>query len=324
MEPQVSVVIPVYNASLFIKRCCDSLFSQTLQSIQYIFVDDGSSDESLFIINRVLDKYPSRRNQVVFVSYIDNKGVGAARNAGIKKSTGEYIIQCDSDDWVEPDFYEKLYLKAKETNADVVTCGYYVDAANGNRISQTLPLLNTNPLTFSISPQTGGLWIKLIRRGFLEENHLEIPIDINWGEDLCLSLEALLLSRNTHCIDELLYHHVLNEASLTHSVSTYQCLDLIKCGSIVENFLKEHRLLEQYSFQLDWLKFQLKQYLLIFPQTRDVTLWKSIYPECHQNILQYETMAYLKLSAWLIVHHFNNFALIVLKLRDFLSSIKNR
>jgi hypothetical protein len=137
-------------------------------------------------------------------------------------------------------------------------------------------------------------------------------------------LEALLLSRNTHYIDEFLYHHVLNEASLTHSVSTSQCLDLIKCGSIVENFLKEHCLLEQYSFQLNWLKFQLKQYLLIFPQTRDVTLWKSIYPECHQNILQYETMAYLKVSAWLIVHHLNKFALIVLKLRDFLSFIKNR
>ena len=88
MEPQVSVVIPVYNASLFIKRCCDSLFSQTLQSIQYIFVDDGSSDESLFIINRVLDKNPSRRNQDLIVSYKDNKGEGAARKAGIKKTTG--------------------------------------------------------------------------------------------------------------------------------------------------------------------------------------------------------------------------------------------
>lgn len=323
MEPQVSVIITVYNASEFIRRCCDTLFGQTLQSIEYIFVDDGSSDESLSIINQVLDKYPSRRNQVVFVSYSDNRGVGVARNAGIKRATGEYIIHCDSDDWVEPNFCEILYFRAKETNADVVTCGFYVDAADGTRSNQTPPLVNTDPLLFSISPQTGALWTKLIRRSFLEGQHLEVPLDINWGEDLCLSLEALLLSQNTQSINEILYHHVLNEASLTYSVSTTQCLDLIKCGSIVEDFLTEHCLLEQYSFQLDWLKFQLKQYLLIFPQTRDIPMWKSIYPECHKNILQYETMAYLKVSAWLIVHHFELLALFLLRLRDILSNFKN-
>lgn len=324
MEPQVSVIVPVYNSSEFIGRCCDTLFGQTLQSIEYIFVDDGSSDESLCIINQVLDKYPSRRDQVVFVSYQNNRGVGVARNAGIQRATGEYIIHCDSDDWVESSLYEKLYLKAKETNADVVTCGYFVDAADGTRSRETPPLVNVDPLSFSISPQTGALWTKLIRRGFLEEHHLDVPLDINWGEDLCLSLEALLLSRNTQFINEILYHHVLNEDSLTYSVSVAQCLDLVKCGSVVENYLNEHGLLDKYSFQLNWLKFQLKQYLLIFSQTRDINLWKSIYPECHQYILHYQTMTYLKVSAWLIVHHLNLFALIVLKIRDFLSPFKNR
>jgi len=137
-------------------------------------------------------------------------------------------------------------------------------------------------------------------------------------------LEALLLSRNTQSINEILYHHVLNEDSLTYSVTVAQCLDLVKCGSIVENFLKEHCILEQYSFQLDWLKFQLKQYLLIFPHTRDVHLWKSIFPECHRDILQFETMTYLKISAWLILHHFETIALLLLKLRDILSNFKNK
>ena len=324
MEPQVSVIIPVYNASKFIRKCCDSLFSQTLQSIQYIFVDDGSSDESLCIINQVLENYPLRRTQVDFVSYLDNRGVGIARIAGIKRATGEYIIQCDSDDWVESGLYERLYFRAKETKADIVTCGYYVDAADGTRISQTLPLVKTNPLTFSISPQTGALWIKLIRRGLLEEKQLEIPLGINWGEDLCLSLEVLLLSRNTQFIDEILYHHVLNEDSLTYSVSMSQCLDLVKCGSVIENFLNHNFLIGRYSFQLNWLKFQSKQYLLVFPQTRDIPKWKSIYPECHHDILRYKTMSYLKVSSWLIVHHFDILALILLKLRDIISSLKNR
>lgn len=324
MVPQVSVIIPVYNVSGFIRRCCNSLFSQTLQSIEYIFVDDGSSDESLCIINQVLDQFPSRRNQVVFVSHFENRGVGVARYVGIKRATGEYIAHCDSDDWVESSLYEKLYLRAKKSNADVVTCGYYVDATDGTRISLTLPLVNTKPLTFSISPQSGALWTKLIRRSFLEGNHLEVPLDINWGEDLCLSLKALLLSRNTQYINEILYHHVLNDDSLTFSVSTTQCLDLIKCGSVVEAFLSDHCLLDKYSSQLNWLKFQLKQYLLIFPQTRDIHLWRSIYPECHHNILQYNTMTYLKASSWLIVHRIETLALLILRLRDILSNIKHR
>ena len=324
MEPQVSVIIPVYNASEFIRRCCDSLFSQTLQSIEYIFVDDGSSDESICIINQVLDNYPSRRCQVVFVSYLDNRGVGVARNAGIKRATGEYIIHCDSDDWVESSLYEKLYLRAKETNADVVTCGFFLDVVEGTNISQTLPLVKTDPLAFSISPQTGALWTKLIRRKFLEDNHLEVPLDVNWGEDLCLSLEVLLLSQNSQSLDEILYHHVINKDSLTFSVSIAQCLDLVKCGSIVEAFLRDHCLLVKYSSQLNWLKFQLKQYLLIFPQTRDIHLWRTIYPECHHNILHYETMTYLKASSWLIVHHIEILALFILQVRDILSNIKNR
>ena len=151
-----------------------------------------------------------------------------------------------------------------------------------------------------------------------------MPSEINWGEDLCLSLKVLLLSQNTQSINEVLYHHVLNEDSLTYSVSTTQCLDLVKCGSVIDNFLNEHRLLDKYSLQLNWLKFQLKQYLLIFPQTRDINLWKAIYPECHNSILQYGTMSYLKVSAWLIVHHFETLALYLLRLRDILSNFKNR
>lgn len=324
MNPKVSVIVPVYNSSRYIEKCCHSLFGQTLDSLQYIFVDDGSDDGSIEAVKKVLSDYPHRSAQVAIVNHTVNEGVGSARRAGIKYTTGEYIIHCDSDDWVESDLYEKLYLRAKETNADVVICGYYVDAVDGSKTSVTPPLVNVDPLSFSISPQTGALWTKLIRRKFLEENHLEVPSEINWGEDLCLSLEVFLLSQNVQSISDILYHHVLNEDSLTHAVSTAQCLELVKCGSVIEDFLIEHSLLDQYSTQLNWLKFQLKQYLLIFPYTRDIQLWKSIYPECHQHILQYETMTYLKISAWLIVHHFESTALFFLRLRDILSNFTKR
>ncbi len=324
MIPKVSVIIPVYNSSKYISKCCRSLFGQSLDSLQFIFVDDGSKDGSLDCVKNILSNYPKRINQVSFIILDRNSGVGTARQAGLKDAKGEYIIYCDSDDWVEALLYEKLYFRAKATNADVVTCGYFVDASDGTRICQTSSLVNIDSFSFSISPQTGALWTKLIRRRFLEETGLKVPLNINWGEDLCLSLEVLLLSRNTQSINEILYHHVLNEASLTYSVSTSQCLDLVQCGSVIEDFLSEHGLTDYYHYQLNWLKFQLKQYLLIFPQTRDIRLWKTIYPECHHDILHYKTMMYLKVSSWLVVHHFPAIALWILRMRDVLSSLKHR
>lgn len=324
MEPQVSVITVFYNSSKYIERCCNSLFCQTLPYIQYIFVDDGSVDNSKYIIEQVLERYPSRKNQVEFLSSKDNHGVGGARNAGLKRTKGEYITHCDSDDWVEPTLYEKLYKKAKETNADIVTCGYYVDAADNKLISSTPPVVIVDSVSFSISPQTGALWNKLIKRTYIENNKLEIPSDITWGEDLCLSLKALLLTKEVQSYDDSLYHHVVHEDSLTHDVSYSQCLDLVKCALIIEDFLKEHSLLEAYILQLNWLKFQSKQYFLIFPHTRDIEMWKSIYPECHQDILHYQTSTYLKVSSWLIVHNFDSVARCVLKLRDVLSSFKHR
>ena len=101
-------------------------------------------------------------------------------------------------------------------------------------------------------------------------------------------------------------------------------MSLIRSGHVIEDFLKKYTLSEKYSFQLNWLKFQLKQYLLIFPQTRDIQLWKSIYPECHKDLIHYNTMRYLKVASWLLVHHSDNAAISVLKLRDILSPLKNR
>ena len=323
MTPKVSVIVPVYNSSKYIAKCCRSLFEQTLDSLQFIFVDDGSNDGSLNIVGIILNEYPNRRNQVVFVYRNENRGVGAARHIGLREASGEYIIFCDSDDWVESDLYEKLYLKAHYSNADIVNCGFKVDSIDGVTSCQVFPLNQTEPLLFSISPKTGALWVKLIKRSFLEKNRLEIPSDIIWGEDLCLSIEALLLSEKTQHFDELLYHHVINEGSLTHSVTKRMCLDLIKCGHIIESFLKAHSLIDSYSFQLNWLKFQLKQYLLIFPQTRDIQMWKSVYPECHVGILRYQTAFYLKVSAWLLVHNCDRMGILVLKMRDVLSSLKH-
>lgn len=325
MKPKVSVIIPVYNSSRFVAKCCCSLFEQTLDSLQFIFVDDGSDDGSIDIIRESLSHYPQRIPQTSFITIENNRGVGVARHAGLKEATGEYIIHCDSDDWVELDAYQCLYEKAKSEEADIVTCAYSIDSEDGASINVVPDLpKESKDLTFELGPQTGSLVLKLIRRDFIIKNNLQVSEDLLWGEDFCLSLKSLLLSDKTVCVDRPFYHYVQHFDSLTHTLNMEKCISLIQCGRLIENFLKDHGLADHYAFQLNWLKFQLKQYLLIFPYTRDIKKWKIVYPECHQNILQYPTVAYLKVSAWLIVHHLDSLATMVLKLRDLLSSIKNR
>lgn len=323
MHPQVSVIIPIYNTAPFITRCCESLFSQTLRELQYIFVDDASTDHSLNIVHQVLQRYPQRQTQVQIIELTEHRGVGTARQRGLELATGDFVIHCDSDDWVESTLYELLYTKALETGADIVTCGYSIDQEDGSVITNVPALSQSEKISFNIGPQVGSLCLKLIRNVFILQHQLHIPTDINWGEDLCFSLQAMLLTHNIQSIDEPFYHYVQHKTSLTHTVDTEKCFDLIKCGKKMEEFLVKHQMLDSYRHQLNWLKFQLKQYLLIFPETRAITSWRTIYPESNYQVMTYSTPLYLKLVSWLIVHHLTPIASLVLMCKDRVSILRN-
>lgn len=122
MEKTISIIITVFNSATSIEKCLHSLFNQTYHNLEYIFVDDGTEDESVNIIMKVLELYPKRKCQVKIFSHKSNKGVSQARITGILKATGDYIIHCNSDDFVEIEMYELLYNKALQTNADIILC----------------------------------------------------------------------------------------------------------------------------------------------------------------------------------------------------------
>lgn len=146
MPPKVSIIIPVYNVEAYIERCIRSLFSQTLDSMEFIFIDDCSPDRSIELIKKILDEYPHRKPQTKIVQHKFNKGVSQSRQDGLDLAAGEYVIHCDPDDYVCVTMFEVLYLKAKESNADIVLCDYikkgekdkYCSAKPKNRSSKSL------------------------------------------------------------------------------------------------------------------------------------------------------------------------------------------
>lgn len=132
-QPKVSVYIPVYGVEKYIEKCAQTLFEQTLDDLEYVFVDDCTPDNSFQILEQVLEKYPNRKSQVKIVHHKMNQGVCIARKTGIQHCTGEYITCCEPDDWVETTMYEELYNKVKETGADMVACDHYRESESGTQ-----------------------------------------------------------------------------------------------------------------------------------------------------------------------------------------------
>lgn len=126
-RPDISVIVPVYKAEKYMHRCVDSILAQTFTNFEFILVDDGSPDGS----GTLCDQYAQKDNRVKVI-HKENGGVASARQCGIDNASGIYTIHADPDDWVEPTMLEKLFNKAKETDADMVICDFYVDTDKSN------------------------------------------------------------------------------------------------------------------------------------------------------------------------------------------------
>lgn len=323
IQPKLSVIIPVYKAEQFIERCCKSLFEQTLDSIEYIFVDDCSPDNSVAKIREIASRYPEREPMVKILTHTPNRGVSFSRQQGLEAATGEFVIHCDSDDWVDLDMYKSMYDTAIRDNADVVCCDYVVEYADGR---QKKALCNEKDLcseiVFNLAPQTGSLWSKIVRLSNLRNAKVSFPMNTNWGEDFCVSIAGLILSKKTVCLSECFYHYWQNSESITHTISPKRCDELLTVADYVTEFLTRTGRLGQYAFELNSLKYQCKAPLLMFPEVRDINKWKRLYTECHKDIMKYNYPLYLRMASVCIINNMGWIGRIILKTRDIISNCK--
>ena len=128
-SPKISVIIPVYNTEKYLRQCLDSVVNQTLKDIEIICINDGSTDNSLQILN----EYASSDNRIKLINLIANKGVSFARNFGIRLSKGRYIGFVDSDDWIDLSFYENLYLTTKKQDSDIIAAKTIVNVKRNKK-----------------------------------------------------------------------------------------------------------------------------------------------------------------------------------------------
>ena len=212
---KVSVIIPVYGVEKYIERCVRSLFEQTLDDIEYLFIDDCTPDRSIDILKQVLEEFPHRKCQVVIHRMKQNSGQAKVREWGMRNATGEYVIHCDSDDWVETDMYRLMYDEAKRLDADIVMCGYKV--TDGQTVFSESYHQQTDKTKLISSLLTlheaWSVWNKMCKRT-LYDNDIVYP-SLAMGEDMVLTTQLVLKALRIGVIDKALYNYFYNPNSIT-------------------------------------------------------------------------------------------------------------
>ncbi|WP_053240979.1 glycosyltransferase [Clostridium sp. DMHC 10] len=172
MKCKVSVIIPVYNSAKYLEEMTASLAVQTLKEIEFIFVDDCSTDNSLEILYK-FEKENSDR--VIIIKLEENQGPGGARNIGLEYASGEYLAFADSDDYVKPEMYECIYEKAIEDDYDIVECGYFSERKNKEMMlwnkSMEGEVSFDNRVKMFIT--CGFLWSKLYKRNLIINSQIK-------------------------------------------------------------------------------------------------------------------------------------------------------
>lgn len=213
--PFVSVIIPVFKVEEYIERCARSLFEQTLDNIEYLFIDDCTPDNSIKVLKKVLEDYPHRKEQVVIHRMDCNSGQAAVRKWGIQNAKGDFVIHCDSDDWVDKNMYKSMYEKALKEKADVVVCDYKEVYSNGTTRyfkSCHSTIRDSFLINMLCQKDAWSLWNKLFRRSVFYD--IVFP-KFNMAEDMALCIQLIIRSNTIAYIPQPLYHYYKHDSSIT-------------------------------------------------------------------------------------------------------------
>lgn len=242
----ISVIIPIYKVEQYIEKCARSLFEQTLSSIEFIFVDDCSPDHSVDILRSVLNNYPNRILHTKIIRHNNNRGLAAARNTGRIVAQGEYVISCDSDDWVEPNMYESMYKKARQTNADIVICDWMQVYQNSSkRIYVNPPANNMDCIAALLSGRMhGSVCNKLIKRELYTKYNIVNIEGVNYCEDLFVTYKLFYYAHSIAYINQPFYNYrQINSNSYTSSkLSQSSQSGLIFLANDVKEFISRNHI----------------------------------------------------------------------------------
>lgn len=208
----ISVIIPTYNASVYVSQCLETVLAQSYINLEVIVVDDGSEDDTVQLVKR----YPVKLIQQ------ENQGAAAARNAGIIAATGEYIHFMDVDDLINLEFYERMLEAIVSVNADMACCGYVHERLPSftSIVTEKFLYVSTDDkMRFTNVFHQGNVWKYLYRLAFLKRNNILFDVQLRNAHDKVFALQAVYYSNKIISVPGAVYHYKERSNSLVTSLS---------------------------------------------------------------------------------------------------------
>ncbi len=269
----VSIIITVYQAEKYIKRCLSSVAEQSMREIEIILVDDGSTDNS----GKICDEYATEDRRIKVI-HQPNQGVSIARQTGLDNATGEYVIYVDADDWIESFAIECLYEKAKKERADMVISDYWVENSHQNSVlsKQTFEKQTSHQIMLRMINQElfGSCWNKLIKKDVIDKYHIKFhPPHITYCEDLLFNCRLLSHDIRVSHLNKAIYHYcTYNQQNLSNSLSTNRLDSRIFVNQELEKLINEDERECLFNQKKDVLKeaFLLKRFDVIKNHYHDI------------------------------------------------------
>lgn len=216
----ISVITPIYRAEEYLEQCLQSLVTQSLESMELIWIDNGASEAC----KRIIERYSKQHSGIRVVTLQENIGYCGAVNRGLDIATGEYVGFCDSDDWVESDYYQKLYTAAKKFEADMAYTEYFEEYADGKQ--RHIRHLVTDSYVTSRSSifkavRHGSIWDKIFKRSLIAEHGIRLPDSTtSYNQDTSFMVQAMVHASSLALINDTFYHYNIIPTSTIRDTKT--------------------------------------------------------------------------------------------------------
>lgn len=290
-QPLISILIPVYNVEKYIEKCLSSLFeNKHAKDCEFVITNDYSKDNSMEIVNNVLNKYPQIKN-VKIINHDKNRGLAAARNTGLQNSTGKYILNVDSDDYVENNYIDEFYNLVYEEDYDIIGCSFiseYQDKSINE--PQKLELQYINLINELITCKIkNALWCKMFKRDIIINNNIQWIEGIDMYEDLVFDIQYFPFIKKVYNIDKYLYHYTIRSNSISHKIinekklqNTIFAFDFVE-KSLIKSFGNDF-FDKTFKKNLYLRLIDLKFYNIIIGPKYIQSKYYNIFPQCSSQI----------------------------------------
>lgn len=277
-EPKVSVVVPFYNVEDYIEKCLDSIKNQTLKDIEVILVDDGSKDGS----TKIAKKFAKEDSRFIYLKK-KNGGLSDARNYGMKRARGEYLAFVDSDDYIDLDFYEKLYEKAHKENADMVEADFIWEYPDKSVVDYT----KVTSMSRIIVDIRVVAWNKLYRRSLIEKIGVTFSKGLRY-EDVDWCYKILPHVEKVYSVADTYVHYIQRPTSIANTQNE-RVRDIYQILKNAITYYEEHKIIGRYKNQLEYsvMRIVFGSSFLRTIQIKDKALRREILDEGYDFVEHY-------------------------------------